>query len=245
MKAFFYHRPAVASLLAINLAVFVLSLVMESGGYHLAPVLGLYYFDSYAFDYYQVVTHLFTHGGALHITFNMVALYSFGVVLESLWGAKRFLVFYAITGLGAAILHQAMQAYEVYQLVDTLTPGSDWGLPQGYLFGSQYQTLNHYYFVPVVGASGAIYGVLLAFGLLFPNAKMALIFLPIPVKAKYVIPVLMLVELFLGVKNFSFDNIAHFAHLGGALFGFILVKFWGSRIPPKGPFVSPKSGGRS
>ena len=226
MNNLFRVAPAVSVLLIINILMFIITWFAESQGIYLNFRLGLYYFDSPEFSIYQVLTHLFMHGSLMHIVFNMFALLTFGSQLEMLWGSKRLLIFYAVTGLGAALLHQGVQAFEIYQVIGSITPGSDLGLQPGYQFAGTLSLLNDKYFAPIIGASGAIFGLLLAFGVLFPNAKLFLIFLPIPIKAKFIIPVLILIELFLGVQNFSIDNIAHFAHLGGALFGFILVKIW-------------------
>lgn len=229
MNSLFKNAPAVTGLLAINILLFFITASLEGQSSSLIFKLGLFYFDSPEFRFYQIVTHMFMHGGIAHLLFNMFALLTFGSQLEGLWGSKRFLIFYAVTGLGAVLLHQSVQAYEVYQFAGSLTPGSDYGLQQGYAFSGALAQLNAQYMVPVVGASGAIYGLLLGFGVLFPNAKLLLLFFPVPIKAKFVIPFLIVIELFLGVRNFSMDNIAHFAHLGGALFGFILVKIWSRR----------------
>jgi rhomboid-like protein len=226
MNNLFKSAPAVTILLGINIALFLLTYLMDGQNNSLIFKLGLFYFDSPEFSPYQIITHMFMHGGFAHLLFNMFALLTFGSQLEALWGSKRFLIFYAITGLGAVLLHQAVQAYEVYQFAGSFTPGSGYGLQPGYAFSGPLAPLNDQYLAPVVGASGAIFGLLLGFGVLFPNAKLLLLFFPVPIKAKFVIPVLILIELFLGVRNFSIDNIAHFAHLGGALFGFILVKIW-------------------
>lgn len=226
MIKLFKIAPSVTILLAVNILIFVITVMSPDQGYHLYARLGLYYFDSPEFSPYQIITHLFMHASFAHIAFNMFALFSFGTQLEALWRPKRFLIFYAVTGLGAVLLHQCVQAFEVYQIAGSITPGSDLVLQQGFQFTGSLSALNVKYFSPVIGASGAIYGLLIGFGVLFPNAKLIFLFFPVPVKAKYLIPFLMLLELFLGVKNFSVDNIAHFAHLGGALFGFILVKIW-------------------
>ncbi len=203
----------VKNLLIINGIVFFATLLNPDW----IQRLGLYYFSSEKFKPYQIVTHLFTHGGMAHIFFNMFALWMFGSVLERIWGPKRFLIFYLITGLGAAFLHELVNTIIVFKETGGIM-----------LLKNQVVTeqLASIYYVPVVGASGAIYGLLAAFGVLFPNTKLMLIFPPIPLKAKYFIPILIVLEFFLGTQNFRWDNIAHFAHLGGALFGFILVKIW-------------------
>jgi len=177
---------------------------------------------------------MFMHGGIAHIFFNMFALYSFGSILESKWGGKKFIIFYFITGLGALALQWAVQAYEVHQIIGSATNGGKINLTALYqgefntsqLSMAQAVTLRSIYFGGMVGASGAIFGLLVAFGMLYPNAELLIMFIPVPVKAKYIIPIYILVELSLGVAQFEGDSIAHYAHLGGALIGFILVKLW-------------------
>jgi len=174
------------------------------------------------------------HAGLAHLLFNMFALLIFGGQLEAVLGTRRFLIFYFVTGIGAVFLHQAVLGYEIYQIVGAIAPASQLTELSG-LTPSELTELRIKYGSSVVGASGAIYGLLLGFAVLFPNAKLVFLFFPVPVKAKYLIPVLMLIELFLGVRQFSFDNIAHFAHLGGALFGFILIKLWFYRVQQNKP----------
>jgi len=190
---------------------------------NLEEYLSVFYFDSPYFKIWQPITYMFMHGSVAHIFFNMFALYSFGSVLEAHWGGKRFINFYLITGLGALALQWGVQAFEVYQLTGSVFNNlatlnvSD---------AMEVKTLQQIYFGPMVGASGAIFGLLVAFAMLYPNLEMYIMFIPVPVKAKYIIPVYIVIELFLGVARFEGDSIAHFAHLGGALIGFILVKLW-------------------
>jgi rhomboid-like protein len=158
----------------------------------------------------------------------MFALYTFGSQLEYLFGAKRFLNFYLITGLGALALQMAIQAIEVYGIAGSITIDVATFSSSN---ADHLRTLQEIYYGPMLGASGAIFGLLTAFGLLFPNAELFIMFIPVPIKAKYIIPVYIVIELFLGVAQFSGDSVAHFAHLGGALFGFILMKVWRIRKP--------------
>ena len=162
--------------------------------------LELYHWESSAFRPWQVFTYLFLHSGYFHLGANMFALWSFGRVLESVWGKQRFLIFYIACGVGAAI---------VQQLIDTL------------VFSNSNNDV-------MVGASGAIYGILIAFALIFPNFKIFLLFIPVPVAAKYFVPVLLLIDLSAGITGISIFglNVAHFAHLGGALTGLLLVMLW-------------------
>lgn len=229
--------PVIKNLLIINALFFLASYVFQNGGTDLAKLLGAHYFDSPDFRIWQPITYMFMHGGLSHIFFNMFALYMFGSVLESRWGMKRFINFYLITGLGALALQWGVQAFEVYQITGNfISQGAIplQSLAEGMYNPAQYTaseagTLAGIYFAPMVGASGAIFGLLVAFGMLYPNTEMYIMFIPVPVKAKYIIPVYILLELSLGVANIQGDSVAHYAHLGGALLGFILVKLWKDR----------------
>lgn len=223
--------PVVKNLLIINIIFYIATLLFNGGGtYPLVEYLGVYYFDSPNFKIWQLITYMFMHSPVsfAHILFNMFALFTFGTSLEYLFGSKRFLNFYLITGLGALALQMLVQAIEVYQIAGSITINPE-------TFNSanseHIRTLQEIYYGPMVGASGAIFGLLIAFGLLYPNAELFIMFIPVPVKAKYIIPFYILLELFLGVGQFSGDSVAHFAHLGGALFGFILMKIWRIRRP--------------
>jgi|SRR5690606_39117615 Uncharacterized membrane protein (homolog of Drosophila rhomboid) len=228
--------PVVKNLLIINIICFVGSALIFPGANRL---FGVYYPDSPFFKIWQVITYMFMHGGFTHIFFNMFALFMFGPVLEQVLGSKRFLNYYLITGLGALALQFAVQALEVYQITGTVS-ASAWlrfDMLAGVVHGNHpdltqdsFQKLVSVYNTPMVGASGAIYGLLIAFGYLFPNTPLMLIFLPVPIKAKYFIPVMIVIELFLGVSRAG-TSVAHFAHIGGALFGFLLIRLWGIRRP--------------
>lgn len=211
--------PVVKNLLLINLLMFVGMIMTENAEFSFIENFSVFYFDSPLFQPMQIVTHMFMHGNIGHIFFNMFALLSFGTVLERAWGPKRFLLFYLITGLGAVALHQGAMMYEVFNITGDVRVYHDGMIPNIQRIAEIYQT-------PTVGASGAIFGLLIAFGMLFPNTELMMLFFPVPIKAKYFIPFLILLELFLGVQNFDWDNVAHFAHLGGALIGFIMVKMW-------------------
>ena len=215
--------PVVKNLLIINVIFFFATWLFQQQGIALERYLAVFYFNSPYFNVWQPITYMFMHGNMMHIFFNMFALYSFGSILEAHWGGKRFINFYLITGLGALALQWAVQAFEVYQLTGssindlaTLTVQNE----------SDLRTLQQIYFGPMVGASGAIFGLLVAFAMLYPNLEMYIMFIPVPVKAKYIIPVYIVIELSLGVAKIQGDSVAHFAHLGGALIGFILVKIW-------------------
>jgi len=215
--------PVVKNLLIINILFFVAKWIFEQQGIPFVEYLAVFYFDSPFFKIWQPLTYMFMHGNTMHIFFNMFALYSFGGILEAHWGPKRFINFYLITGFGALALQWAVQAFEVYQItgsainnLETLSVAS----------AIDVETLKSIYFGPMVGASGAIFGLLVAFAMLYPNIEMYIMFIPVPVKAKYIIPVYIVIELFLGVGKFAGDSVAHFAHLGGALIGYILVRMW-------------------
>lgn len=229
---------AVKHLIIANILFFLLALVIPTVQDNAA----LYFFENPNFHWWQAFSHLFMHASIGHIFFNMFALYSFGVPLESYFGSNRFIFFYFACGLGAAFLHTAVNYYEFHSVADILlregytqeqitnvvSQGkiyTDW---QGILSQSQLKDLFNSFSVPAVGASGAVYGILVAFGILFPNAELMLMFLPIPIKAKYFIPIIIALDLFSGITKFPIfgSNIAHFAHIGGALIGFILMKVW-------------------
>lgn len=230
--------PVVKNLLIINVIFYIA--MMMFGGPMMTNLLGVHYFDSPNFRIWQVVTYMFMHdhSSLFHILFNMFALYTFGASLEYIMGSRRFLNFYLITGLGALALQLLVQGIEVYDITGSFVNNGSFVIDAAkgtisfnpeLIDQEKASTLLGIYLTPMVGASGAIFGLLIAFGMLFPNAELFIMFIPVPVKAKYIIPVYVILELFLGVKKFQGDSVAHFAHLGGALFGFILVKLWGLR----------------
>ncbi len=230
---------AVKHLIIINVIFFAAGPLL---GTNLSEWLALYFPKNDHFRFWQFVSHMFMHGSFMHILFNMYALWAFGTPLEQMWGRNKFLFFYFSAGIGAGIIYTLVNYYQfngVYQ--DLLQIGLSEGEIQQMLSTGQYnsniltqitekQISNFYqiYHTPAVGASGAIYGVLVAFGMSFPNAKLALIFFPVPIAAKYFIPVLIALDLFSGVTGFSLfgGGIAHFAHVGGALIGFAMMQYW-------------------
>lgn len=273
----------VKNLIIINSLIVLATFVLGKAGIDIADYLGLHYWRSHYFKPWQFFTHMFLHGSyndvngtIMHLFSNMFALWMFGSILENVWGPKRFLIFYLICGLGAAVLHLGVVAYEfktienaflAYQqnptldqfdlfLKQNISPRS--GNPLAiqlyrinevwmsspsaslsaesvsainqYLFGATYEQtyLQGIYDEATVGASGAVFGILFAFGYLFPNTLLYLYFL-VPIKAKYVVAAYALFELYAGIRNSAGDNIAHFAHLGGMLVAFILLKIWNKR----------------
>jgi len=251
--------PVVKNLIMINIVMLVATWALKNTGIDLTEKLGLYYPGSPYFRPYQFVTHLFMHGDFFHLFFNMFALYMFGKVLEMIWGPKRFLIYFFVTGLGAAALHSFVTYIEISSLqkhvaafMNTPSPEllaalvksnlghpatwvtdlvNNWGVaPNNPVYIQQANDLVKEIFVeriniPTVGASGAVFGVLLAFGYLFPNTELMLLFPPVPIKAKYFVIGYGAIELYLGITE-SNSSIAHFAHLGGMLFGFILLRYW-------------------
>jgi membrane associated rhomboid family serine protease len=253
------------NLIIINAILLFATWVLKQKGIDLTHYLALYYPQSDNFHFYQFITHMFMHGSLTHLFFNMFALWMFGRVLESVWGPRRFLIFYIVTGLGAAALHTFVNYLEISPIVKAVTAFSNTPSPELFsAFVTKYQGLiKNMGFdlpgildfatswldkpastsfepeavafmqqlidvkmnIPTVGASGAVYGVLLGFGMLFPNTQLMLLFPPIPIKAKYMVIAYGALELILGL-SMPGSNIAHFAHLGGMLFGFFLIKYW-------------------
>jgi membrane associated rhomboid family serine protease len=262
--------PVVKNLIIINVLVVLIQYVLGKYGIDLADYGGLHYWKSQYFKPWQIFTHMFMHGsynnpGATfeHIALNMFALWMFGRVLENLWGPKRFLLFYLVCGIGAALCHltvlgfeygafeRAFNIYQQHPAVDQyalfLRQHNDlnsipafnnllsfWSASPDCSNCSQ-QSINllHQYYnetinEATVGASGAVFGVLFAFGYLFPNTLLYVYF-AIPVKAKYVVGAYALFELFSGIRNSAGDNVAHFAHIGGMIFAFILLRIWNKK----------------
>jgi rhomboid-like protein len=184
----------------------------------------LFYPDSDAFRPWQLVTHMFAHGGFTHFLFNVIALISFGGIIEYKLGTRRFLTLYFISGLGAVLLHYISVGIEVYQLTETFFPNLD-GKAENVVLGIQLGTKQVSY-GPMLGASGAIYGIMAAFAFFYPNEEMVFLFIPYPIKAKYLVPIILAIDLIFGFTNLENDPFAHFAHLGGALAGFLTVSVW-------------------
>jgi rhomboid-like protein len=217
--------PVVKNLLILNIIFFIATFVLRHT-FDMEKWLALYYFNSPNFRVWQIISYMFMHGGLTHIFFNMLALFLFGPILEYSVGPKRFLNLYFICGIGAIILQWLVQAIQIHSITGGFIISHP-ELDSSYTaFGQAAQQLYNTYNTPIVGASGAIFGLLVAFAMLYPNMEMMIIFFPIPIKAKYLIPIYILLELWLGVGQYGGDNVAHFAHLGGALFGFLVVKSW-------------------
>jgi len=204
--------PVVKNLVIIN--VIMLAITYFTGDF-MYEKFALFYFKSPFFEPYQIVSHMFMHGNFWHLIFNMYALVIFGMALEQVWGSKKFLIYYLATGLGAALLHTLVLHIEATSLANAAAAGNIAAM-------TNLQVLLS---TPTVGASGAVYGVLLAYGMLFPNNIIQLIFPPVALKAKWFVMIFGAIELFLGLSRTG-SEIAHFAHLGGMIFGFLLILYW-------------------
>jgi membrane associated rhomboid family serine protease len=226
--------PAVTkNLIIINVLFWLATIIMTK--LNLTGLLGLHYPASQGFRLYQMMTYMFMHGSFGHLFFNMYAVYMFGRILESTWGSKRFLTYYMATGIGAGLINILVAYIRIKGVEANLSPDvineiyrDGYGIfKQGMNYTDPIRgQLKVLINTVTIGASGAVFGVLLAFGMLFPNMPLYIILIPFPVKAKYMVTAYGVIELFAGIANFSFDNVAHFAHLGGMLFGLILVLYW-------------------
>lgn len=227
---------AVKHILIINVILFFAT---QLYGSQLYQWLSLWFPKNGNFQWWQIITHMFMHGNLMHIVFNMYALWAFGTPLEQIWGRNKFLFFYFSAGLGSALLHSGVNYYFFNEGIQVL---ANTGMTENQvlevIFNGQYSpdwyklapsgTIDNFlsaYNTPAVGASGAIYGILAAFAFIYSEARLMLIFLPVPIKAKYFVPLLIAGDLFFGISNIN-TGIAHFAHIGGALIGFIMVWYW-------------------
>ncbi|MFK8044722.1 MAG: rhomboid family intramembrane serine protease [Crocinitomicaceae bacterium] len=229
--------PVTKNLLIINFLLYLATMVLNSRGIDLTQLLGLHYFLSDGFYPHQLVTYMFMHSTVdfTHILFNMFAVFMFGKTLEQFWGSKRFLIYYMVTGIGAGLIQMLVAQIRIMPFYEIFSPEEfEYIVTEGFEIISQGKNyvdsnmgqLNGLYNGLTVGASGSVFGILLAFGWLFPNTELMLLFPPIPLKAKWFVMIYGGIELYLGFANNPNDNIAHFAHLGGMLFGFILLYLW-------------------
>lgn len=234
--------PTVKQLLIINV-IFYFGSSMSLNTEFIYSLFSLHFPENPDFKFWQLITHMFMHGGILHLAFNMFALWMFGSAIESIFGSRRFIFFYITCGLGAALAQIGFLYYSFYSNLDILTSnGYDSQSVLNLLMEGRYNTnwgnilgadgllsLNTSFLATMVGASGAIMGVLVAFGMFFPESKLMLIFFPIPIKAKYFIPGIILLDLFSAITGqaiFSPSNTAYIAHIGGALTGFLIMYYW-------------------
>ena len=216
------------NLIAINVLMFLALLAFERSGIDLNNLLGLRLFLAPDFRPYQLVTYMFMHGGFTHILFNMYAVWVFGSILERVWGSSRFLIYYIATGVGAGLVQEAVQyiyyTMNLAQYTQVNYIGQIISMPE---------YLNLW---TTVGASGAVYGILLAFAMTFPNERLFMIPFPFPIKAKYFVLIFGALELFTGLSNNVGDNVAHFAHLGGMIFGIFMILYWRKKGKIDGPY---------
>jgi membrane associated rhomboid family serine protease len=227
--------PVVKNLIFINILMLLAYYVAGSTlNIDLNRLLGIYFPKSDQFKPIQILTHMFMHGNPMHLIFNMFALYMFGQILEQVWGPKRFFIYYIITGLGAALTYEVVIAVQYVKIMNIITPeqlqevldngNTYFTQGKGYL-DPVMKELQSILYTPTVGASGAVFGILLAFGVLFPNTQLMLLFPPIPIRAKYFVAIYGGIELYLAVTQPG-SSIAHAAHLGGMIFGYILIRVW-------------------
>ena len=234
--------PTVKQLLIINV-IFYFGSSFSLNTEFIYSLFSLHFPENPEFKFWQLLTHMFMHGGILHLAFNMFALWMFGSAIESIFGSRRFLFFYLTCGLGAAIAQISFLYYSFYSNLDLLlNSGYEQQTVLNLLMEGKYNTswvnilgqeglmsFNTSFLSTMVGASGAIMGVLVAFGMFFPESKLMLIFFPVPVKAKYFIPGIILLDLFSAITGqaiFSPSNTAFIAHLGGAFSGFLIMYYW-------------------
>lgn len=210
--------PMTKNLLIVNCLAFVATWVLQRSGIDLTSLLGLHFFLASDFHIYQFLTYMFLHGGFTHLFFNMFALWMFGGVIERVWGSKKFLFYYIVCGLGAGFTQELVQ-YADYIIQDI--PSYQY-VNAG---GIQMTTEAYINLWTTIGASGAVYGILLAFGMIFPNERLFIIPFPFPIKAKWLVVGYVAIELFSAMSGPG-DGVAHMAHLGGMLFGFLLIRYW-------------------
>ncbi len=229
--------PVIKHLIIINVILFFGPMLLNN--LDLTNILALHFPKNEHFGFWQYLTHIFMHGSEFHLLFNMYGLWAFGTPLEQMWGKNKFLFFYFSAGIGAGLIYTLVNYYQfdgIYEQLTNLGVSSSEimnilkvGRYNDTLITLSNETMSEFYSLyntPAVGASGAIYGILVGFGLAFPNAKLAMIFFPVPIAAKYFIPLIITSDLFFGMTKYSVGNIAHFAHVGGAIIGFIIAWYW-------------------
>lgn len=201
-------------LLIANFVIYLLASVLQRYGVDLNNIGGLHYYAAQSFHWWQPLTYMFLHANLSHIFFNMFAVWMFGPMIENQWGERRYLIYYLICGFGAAFIQEVVWNMMLLNMSHT--------------YGAA--ALAHYAeMMTTIGASGAVFGILFAFGWLYPDVPMYILFIPIPIRARIFVIIYALIELFMGlgsVAGLQADNVAHFAHLGGMLFGWILILYW-------------------
>ena len=213
--------PITKNIIIINVLFYIAMLVTPKYGVDLTNMLGLHFFLASDFKIYQLVTYMFMHGNLMHIFFNMFAVWMFGRIIEASWGSRRFLIYYFVCGIGAGLFQELIQWLDFQ--ISGMAAYDSVNLSGTIISMDAYLNLMN-----TVGASGAVYGILLAFGLTYPDERMFVFPLPVPIKAKYFVIGYAVIELVLGLSS-SNDGIAHFAHLGGMVFGFLLILYWSNK----------------
>lgn len=222
--------PVTLNLLIITVICYIAQVLLGNAGIDVTNYLGLHFFKADSFYPHQLITYIFMHGGVTHLFFNMFAVFMLGRTLELVWGPKRYLFYYIITGIGAGVAQELVWFFELRDIVlNTDINSIDIGK-------TILDRADFFDIFVTVGASGSVFGILVAFGMFFPNAELMIIPIPVPIKAKYFVILYGLLELFLGVSNAAGDNVAHFAHLGGLLTGFIIVLYWKRQNKTNGRF---------
>lgn len=231
-----YLTPAVKQITIACVVLFIgTKLLLMRGVFDLNTVLAMHYPMNPAFRPWQIITHMFMHdsrGISPHLIFNMIALVSIGPTVENILGTKNFVKLFFFSGLGSIGLHILVETIQVYNAVGAwfppfdilytmVNPDGTFNVPEATV-----KTVYGAYVSPLLGASGAIYGIVVAFAYYFPNTELMFMFIPYPIKAKYLIPIIILLDIYLGISNFGWDPIAHFAHIGGALTGLGIAWFW-------------------
>lgn len=240
--------PVTKNLIIINFLIWAVELVMPKAGAVIVGKLGLHFFEGQEFNPVQIITYMFIHdpSNPMHILFNMFTLWMFGRMLENLWGSRRFLFYYTVCGVGAALVQEGLWACTymhdyvagiarlngmTYDSMRTVVDQALAAGDAGFISGVRQFTNS----IVTIGASGAVFALLLGFAFVFPNLPLYLFFIPVPVKAKYMVAGYAVLEFFLGVSK-SMDTVAHFAHLGGMLFGLILLLIWKKKGTLRGKY---------
>ncbi|MBQ2507741.1 MAG: rhomboid family intramembrane serine protease [Bacteroidaceae bacterium] len=225
-----YNMPPVTkNIIIINALFFLAMYVTPRYGIDLTQMMGLHFFLASDFKIYQLITYMFMHGNFAHILFNMFAVWMFGRIVESAWGSRRFLIYYFICGIGAGLFQ------EIAQYIDYAASGMS--AYDSVNIGTAIIPMDTYLnMLTTVGASGAVYGILLAFGLSYPEERLFIIPIPIPIKAKYFVIGYAVIELVSGLSS-SNDGVAHFAHLGGMVIGFLLILYWTKQNSMSGGYL--------
>ena len=201
-------------LLIANLCIFLFASILERSGFDLNAICGLHYYSAQSFHWWQPLTYMFLHANFSHLFFNMFAVLMFGPMIENEWGQRRYLMYYLVCGLGAALVQEGVWSMMVANMSTHYSPAA---------------MAQYTYYMTTIGASGAVFGILFAFGWLYPDVPMYILFIPIPIRARVFVIIYALIELFAGLGSavgLTADNVAHFAHLGGMLFGWLLILYW-------------------